>query len=223
MKKICLYLMALHFFAGVQAQDLALTGPFGSIQQPVSGCSLSSVENVTIRLFNFGSTLPAGSFFNVSYVINGGSPVTEMIILGSSLLTNSSLSYTFTTQADLSVPGTYTINASVNLPGDINPVNNQYTNHSVTHNAGSVGGVISGGTTACATGNSGALTLSGYTGNILRWEYSNDEGNTWYYISNTGTTQNYNNLKTTTRYRAVIQSPTCGIVFSAIAIITINC
>jgi hypothetical protein len=223
MKKIALCVIAISFMTCIQAQDLALAGPFGSITQPVSGCSLTSTENVTIRIFNFGSNRPAGSSIPVSYTINGGMPVNETIVLGATLLTNSSLSYTFTTQANLSIPGTYLISATANLPGDINPGNNSFTNYMVTHYAISTGGTISGSTSACASGNSGTLTLAGYTGNILRWEYSNDNGNTWYYISNTSTTQNYSNLKTTTLYRAVIQSPTCGITFSAIATITINC
>jgi hypothetical protein len=140
------------------------------------------------------------------------------------LLTNSSLAYTFTTQANLSVPGNYTIEATVSLAGDINPSNNgSGSGYSVTNSAGSVGGTINGSTSACASGNSGTLTLTSFTGEIVRWEYSNDNGNTWYYISNTTSTQGYLNLKTTTRYRAVIQNNSCGTVFSAIATITINC
>jgi hypothetical protein len=223
MKKLALCFIAINIAFCLRAQDLALASPFGSILQPASGCALTGTQNVTIRIFNFGSNIPAGSIFNVSYTINGGSPGTELVVLGSTLFTNSSFTYTFTTQANLSAPGTYTIAATVNLPGDINPGNNQFANYLVTHNASSVGGSIGGSAIACASGNSGTLTLSAHTGNIIRWEYSNDNGNTWYYISNTTTTQNYSNLKTTTLYRAVIQSPTCGIVFSNIATITINC
>ncbi|NII26273.1 hypothetical protein HB364_14370 [Pseudoflavitalea sp. X16] len=220
MKKLTLCLIVMTLMTCLQAQDLALAGPFGSIMQPVTGCSLTT-ENVTIRIFNFGSTRPAGSSFPVNYILNGGMPVNETITLGSALLTNSSLTYTFTTRVNLSIPGTYIITATVSLPGDINPDNNSYTNL-VTHNAIS-GGTVNGSTSACASGNSGTLTLASHTGNILRWEYSNDNGNTWYYISNTTTTQSYSNLKTTTLYRAAIQYPTCGIVFSSIATITINC
>ena len=223
MKKFILFFLSIGLIACTQAQDLAIESPFGKILQPVSGCALTSTENVTIRIFNFGSNLPAGTAFNVSYTINGGAPTTELVVLGSTLLTNSSLAYTFTTQANLSVPGNYTIVATVNLPGDINPVNNAFTNYSVTNSAGSVGGTINGSATACASGNSGTLTLTGFTGQILRWEYSNDNGNTWYYISNTANTQDYLNLKTTTRDRAVIQNNNCGTVFSATATITINC
>lgn len=223
MKKLALCLLSLCFTSILHAQDLSVLAPFGAVLSPVSGCSLTSTENVSIRIFNFGANLPAGTSFNVSYTINAGVPVTEMIVLASTLLTNSSYTYTFTTTANLSTPGNYSINATVNLPGDINPANNQLSNYSVTNNANSVGGSIAGSASACAASNSGTLTLSGYTGNILRWEYSNDNGNTWYYISNTSNTQQYSNLKTTTRYRAVIQSPSCGIVFSTTATITINC
>jgi hypothetical protein len=42
----------------------------------------------------------------------------------------------------------------------------------------------------CTGANSGTLTLSGYTGNIIRWESSINGGATWTPISNTTTTQN---------------------------------
>lgn len=224
MKKIILFLIVILFIAQARAQnDLSLAAPFGTIQSPVSGCSLTSTENVTVRIFNFGNTLPAGTSFNVSYNVNAGLPVVEMVVLGSTLLSNSAFTYTFVTQANLSIPGSYTLDATVSLAGDINPVNDAFTNYPVGNSAASVGGTISGSTTACASGNSGALTLSSQTGSVIRWEYSNDNGNTWYYISNTTTTQNYSNLKTTTQYRAVVKNGDCSIAFSSMATITINC
>jgi hypothetical protein len=51
----------------------------------------------------------------------------------------------------------------------------------------SVGGSISGGgATVCASSNSGTLTLSGNTGNVIRWE-SSPNGTTWTTINNTST------------------------------------
>jgi len=222
MKSTTLLLVALGFVVVSYAQDLALQSPFGKINAPVSGCSLSGSENVTITIFNFGTTLSAGASFNVSYSINGGAPITELIIIGSSLRSNSSYTYTFTTPANFLTPGNYTIIASVSLTGDINTSNNSSGTINITNGSSPIGGIINGSTSACASGNNGALSLVSYSGTILRWEYSSDNGNTWYYISNTGTSQNYLNLKTTTRYRAVIQT-SCGTVFSAIATITINC
>lgn len=200
------------------AQDLSVT----NITAPVSGCALTATENVTIKVFNFGATLPAGTSFNVSYSINAGAPVTELVTLGSSLLTNSTLTYTFTTQANLSVPMTYTFDASVTIAGDVNPTNNSFTGYSVTANAASVGGTVSGGTNVCTGANSGNLTLSGQTGSVLNWEYSIDGGGTWISISNTTTTQSYLNLTVPTKYRAQVQNSTCAVATSSIASMTID-
>lgn len=200
------------------SQDISVT----AITQPVSGCSLTSTENVTIRMFNFGPTLVAGSTFNVSYTINAGAPVTELVTLGSNVLTNSTFSYTFTTQANLSVPGTYTIDATCALAGDINPSNDAFTGYSVTNTAASVGGTVNGGTNVCIGSNSGNLTLTGHTGNVLNWEYSTDGGGTWISISNTTTAQSYFNLTVPTRYRAKVQNGSCAVATSSVAIMTID-
>lgn len=219
MKRLLTLFTGLTLFSAAWAQnDLSVT----AITAPVSGCALTSTENVTIRIFNFGNTLPAATSFNVTYTINAGGPVTEMVTLGSTLLSNSTLNYTFTTQANLSTPGTYTFDATVSLPGDVNPTNDAFTGYSVTNTAPSVGGTVSGGTDVCVSGNSGVLTLSGHTGNVLRWEYSTDGGVTWINISNTTTTQAYSNLTVPTQYRAVVQSGSCSTATSSVASMTID-
>ncbi len=200
------------------SQDVSVT----AITQPVSGCALTATENVTIRMFNFGPTLLAGSSFNVSYTINAGAPVTELLTLGSNVLTNSTFTYTFTTQANLSTPGTYTIDATCALPGDINPSNDAFTGYSVVNTAASAGGTVAGGTNVCTGSNSGNLTLSGHTGNVVNWEYSTDGGGTWISISNTTTTQSYLNLTVATRYRAKVQNGSCATANSTEAQMTID-
>lgn len=198
--------------------DLSVT----SINAPVSGCALTSTENVTIKIFNFGPTLVAGTTFNASYTINAGAPVTELVTLGSNLLSNSTFIYTFTTQADLSVAGTYSFDGTVSLAGDVNPTNDAFTGYTVVCTAASVGGTVSGGTNVCTGANSGVLTLSGQTGNVQNWEYSTDGGGTWISISNTTTTQTYNNLTVPTKYRAQVQNGACTIATSSIASMTID-
>jgi len=193
-----------------------------AITVPVSGCALTATENVTLRIFNYGPNLPAATTIPVSYVINAGAPVNEIITLGSTLLTNSTLNYTFSTQANLSVPGTYTFDATCNLAGDINASNNPFNGYSVVNTANSVGGTITGPSSVCLSGNSGNLTLSGHTGNVLRWEYSTDGGFTWINITNTTTTQPYNNLTVATQYRAVVQNGGCTSAFSSVLSIAID-
>lgn len=193
---LCLFLAA-----PVWAQnDLSMT----AIVQPVSGCALSATENVTLRLFNNGNTLPAGSAFSVSYTIDSGVPVTEMIVLGSNLLSNSTLTYTFTTQANLSTPGAYTFDATVSLAGDVNPANNGFSGHVVENSAPSNSGTLSGP----ASGSAGVLTLSGNIGAVLQWEESPDTLR-WFKLANTTTSQSFSGLAATTHFRARVVNGLC--------------
>src|ERR1700741_4340827 len=128
-----------------------------SITSPVSGCSLTAAENVVVRIFNFGSNM-SGVPFNVSYTINGGAPVTDMGVVFPSFLTNSTVTYTVSVPANLSVPGTYTLTASATTAGDINSSNDAVTGYNVVNNAASNGGTLSGGTSVCININSGSLT-----------------------------------------------------------------
>lgn len=82
------------------------------------------------------------------------------------------------------------------------------------------GGTIAGSTTACSNTNSGTLTLSGYTGTILRWESSTDNfASNIVTIANTTTSHNYSNLTQTTSYRAVVKNGECPQAYSAVATI----
>lgn len=218
MKQIATLFAALMLSFSALAQDLSVI----NIISPVSGCALTANENVTIRIFNFGPNLPAGTTFNVSYTINAGTPVTELVTLSSVLLTNSTLNYTFTTQANLTTPGVYSFDGSVSIAGDINPTNNAFTGYNVTSTAASVGGTISGPASVCITGNSGAVTLAGNTGNVTRWEYSTDGGVTWFTLSNTTNTQSFTDLNTQTLYRAVVQNGSCTPATSSIHTINID-
>jgi hypothetical protein len=82
-------------------------------------------------------------------------------------------------------------------------------------------GDVSSSPAVCPGANSGTLTLSNYTGNILRWESSTDGGATWTTISNTTTSQPYLNLTTTTIYRAALELNGCN-DYSSIGIVPVN-
>lgn len=95
----------------------------------------------------------------------------------------------------------------------------------VTVSPPSVGGTLSPANTDVCSGawNSNVITLSGYTGNIIRWESSTDNfaGGTITTIANTGNTQTIGTHTVDTYYRAVVQSGTCGIAYSTAAKITV--
>ncbi|MBC7863766.1 MAG: gliding motility-associated C-terminal domain-containing protein [Bacteroidia bacterium] len=220
MKKIFTLFCAIALSFSMKSQDLALASPSGSITSPVSGCALTSSEVVSVSIFNFGATLPAATTFNVSYTVNGGAPVTELVTLGANFASNSSLAYSFLTTTDLSVAGTYTLTATVTIAGDITSANNTFTNYQVTNSAASVGGTIASSANICITSNSGTLTLAGNTGNVLSWEFSTDGGSTWFSISNTSTSQSYTNLTDTTKYRAKVQNAGCTATFSDTIVLT---
>lgn len=86
----------------------------------------------------------------------------------------------------------------------------------------SVGGTVSASAAVCSGVNNGTLTLSGHTGNVVRWEFSTNGGTSWTNITNTTTTLNYTNLTTSTVYRAVVQNGSCTIANSGTATITVN-
>jgi gliding motility-associated-like protein len=85
-----------------------------------------------------------------------------------------------------------------------------------------VAGSVSGPTTVCGGANSGNLTLTGNTGNVLGWVYSINSGATWTPISNTTTTLPFSNITQTTWYKAIVQSGTCNIDSTVTKIITVD-
>ena len=127
-----------------------------------------------------------------------------------------------------STAGTYTVTNTISASGGCDAVT---YSQSLTINSVTIGGsitgffsatptVISNLITACHLG-SGTLNLNGFSGNILRWEYSTNGGVTWLPISNTTNTYNFTNITQTTLYRAVIENGACGLAYSALAYINV--
>lgn len=86
-----------------------------------------------------------------------------------------------------------------------------------------VGGTTLSDAHVCSGTNQGIITLTGQSGTILRWEYSDDNGGSWHTIANITNSQSYLNLTQTTQYRAwVHNSPTCPDVPSTITTITVD-
>ena len=81
-------------------------------------------------------------------------------------------------------------------------------------------GTLAADLTVCATANSGSLTLTGYSTDILAWESSTDNGNTWNTIANTSPGFAFTNLSATTRYRASVKNSVCPALYSNV--VTVN-
>jgi len=93
------------------------------ISSPESGSYLSNDETVSITIQNFGAITQSN--FDVSYIVNGGTPITEQVI--GPIAQEATLDYTFATPVDLSVIGFYEIEVTTSLPGDANTDNDATT------------------------------------------------------------------------------------------------
>jgi hypothetical protein len=94
--------------------------------------------------------------------------------------------------------------------------------HTITVNPAAIGGTVSGTNTELCLGlETGTMTLSGHTGTIVRWERRFNAG-AWQNIANTTTTHSETPVTAGVyEYRAVVQSGSCGEVFSSAHSITI--
>ena len=189
-------------------KDLSITG----ILTPKSDCALAATENVTVRIFNYGSSLQPGTSFMLTYTINAGGPITELAMLPSTFLSHGSLAYTFTTQANLFSSGSYIFAATVSIAGDINPGNDAYNGYTVINSAPSVGGSVSGPAGPTFSGN---VSLSGQTGNVLTWQQSDDGGLRWRRLANTSSVQSFDQLREHTTFRVLLRNGLCASAFSS--------
>jgi hypothetical protein len=181
--------------------------PVASVSGTTEVCVGSPSPNITFT--GSGSTAP----YTFTYDINGGGPLTVV----------SNNAGVATVPASTATAGIFTYNlesvqdASTTLCSNV-----QTGSATVTVDPASVGGSVTADATVCSGSNSGTVTLSGNTGNVIRWELSTDGGTTWSPIANTTTSLTYTNITTTTLYRAVVQSGTCSSANSSFATITVN-
>ena len=114
----------------------------------------------------------------------------------------------------ISSSGTYYYRVEVQTPSCGSAVTSSSKTITVTSGTPPVGGSVSSGTHSSTT-NSGTLTLSSYTGTIVKWQKSTNDGITWTDITNTSATYSYSNIATKTLFRAQLQSGTCGFAYSS--------
>jgi hypothetical protein len=87
-------------------------------------------------------------------------------------------------------------------------------------------GTISGATSVCIGNNSGEISVSEISGEVIRWEFTADNGTTWETIpleaSEISASYTYQNLTTTTSFRAVVQNGVCEEVISGVVSIQVD-
>ncbi|UOK42563.1 MULTISPECIES: hypothetical protein [Flavobacterium] len=93
----------------------------------------------------------------------------------------------------------------------------------VTVSPATVGGTVLSDATVCSVNNSTVLTLTGYTGNVIKWQSSAMQNfNNPVDIANTTNTLTVINITSTTYYRAVVQSGACAAENSSRVKITVQ-
>ncbi|MFT3738786.1 MAG: PKD domain-containing protein [Breznakibacter sp.] len=85
-----------------------------------------------------------------------------------------------------------------------------------------IAGSLSGTNIVCKGPNSGAITLSGNTGNVIRWESSLTGSAPWSTIVETNHTLTYANLLNTTFYRAVVKNGVCAEAVTSAASVSVD-
>jgi hypothetical protein len=114
--------------------------------------------------------------------------------------------------------GTYLYRVVVQS-GSCSPANSNTV--SITVDPATIAGTLIGGNDICESGSTGLLTLSGYTGSIVEWQYRYDFG-PWNSINNTEDTYETNLSSPyygTHEYRVMVQNGLCSPAYSNIVAI----
>ncbi|RYG21363.1 MAG: DUF11 domain-containing protein, partial [Chitinophagaceae bacterium] len=82
-------------------------------------------------------------------------------------------------------------------------------------------GTVDGTITVCS-GASGSVELKNTTADVVRWEASTNDGISWTEIANSSKVLAYNNINTTTIYRAIVTGNGCVAAISLSAKVTVN-
>ena len=158
-----------------------------------------NTTNVSGTTSGTSGTIAAGSSFSLSQILTNNTTTAQNVIF--------TFTPTTTGCAGNSVTSTVIVNpssvggtASSSLPG-VTPVVRTITEcHFAT----------------------GTVYLSGYVGNIVRWEYTTTGGAIWLPIANTTASYTYANITQSTFFRAVVQNgAACNIAYSLATMVNV--
>ncbi|MCZ2141159.1 MAG: fibronectin type III domain-containing protein, partial [Bacteroidia bacterium] len=177
---------------------------------------IPATASITISVSDTAVCSGTSLTFNSSITNGGDAPTYQWKVNGTNVGTGSSYSSFSLNNGDTVTCTLTSNNACVSSPIVV-------SNSIVTKiYQPSVGGTISGDTAICSGNSPSALTLSGNTGSVVRWESSVSPFLVYSPIINTTTTLNPGTLTQTTKYRAVVQNGVCSSVNSAIHTINVN-
>lgn len=100
-----------------------------AFNSPKNGCGLTANEMVSVEVANFGSD--TAKTYDVKYRINGGAYISETSTI--QILPGDTITYNFTSTANLLTPAIYTFDATTFLTADSIKNNDTLLNHNVEH------------------------------------------------------------------------------------------
>ncbi len=198
-------------------------GAFALIAPAVGNGCYSATEPITIQIKNYGSTTlnfstnPATITCNITGPVNSTLTASPTGTVAPGAVMNVLLIGT----ADMSVNGTYTINATMSTSGDPNAANDAMTAASRTKVALTVGTITALPNSLCVSGNS-TLALTGSVGANIQWQQSTiSSTGPWTNVGTNATTYAATGVSQTTYYRAAL-SCNSPFSFTNIDSVTVN-
>jgi gliding motility-associated-like protein len=218
LRRYLFLLILLTTFSSItRAQDVWLQNHFS----PSSGCSLSTLETVTVLVNNNSGGIMPSNTIQVYYTVDGGAAVNQA--LSSNLTAGASWNFSFSQKANLSACGNHILKVWVSRPGDVNHLNDTLQ-WSVQNDCPIVPGTVTSDISVCQGANAGTLSLFGWSyGTITTWESSTNGGSTWTPIASTTTpSYAYTSVMQNTQYHVLIDGGYCPDATSGYATITIQ-
>ncbi|WP_310586643.1 choice-of-anchor Q domain-containing protein, partial [Runella limosa] len=205
-----------------------IVATYGACVSNAATASLQDPAKPAITLSTIPAICAGASSFTIPYSNATGSPNKYSI---------SETGITAVSDGDLSNPITVALSSPASgssIPFELK-VKNATTNcesntltGSVTVNPVSVGGTVSSAQTICSGTSPADLSLSGQTGNVVKWQKSSDANfSNAVDIASTATLTTLpsaliGNLTANTYFRAVVQSGVCSEAVSSSVLITVN-
>ncbi|KAF2514543.1 T9SS sorting signal type C domain-containing protein [Flavobacterium foetidum] len=178
----------------------AFTGGSATITvNPTPAPSFTAQPAASVCVNTFVTYTTQSGQSNYVWTVSGTLGNDYNVVSGSLSNTSDSVTLEWLTIGNKTVTVGYT---SLGCPSSVNASN-------TTTVIRTVRGVVNGGTAICSGSPSPLLTLNGYTGTIVRWEYAEAIPYVWQPISHTGNTYQPGILATSTSYRAVVQNGSC--------------
>ena len=186
------------------------SSPASCSNLPTSGIYINVTATITGTILAESNTVCAGGEVKLTLYGNQVNILKWQRDVNSNFSTATDITNTTNTynQVLTTSGATYYYRAEVQNSGCGSPQFSPGITISVVTGTPSIGGIVDS-KTFCGGSNSGTLTLTGNTGSVNKWQKSNDNGIVWTNISNTGSTNSFSSISSTTLYRAVVQNGTC--------------